>query len=456
MLGDFEPTSFAFGAVGMKLISSSSHAQTLGLALSRMYLEHQGVFENQIVIPLDVHLDLYRTLKSFAEELGDEVSFKRTDLALFDLNVASRVVTCCLVEVKCYTGVGDVAAYNQLKTSVAEQIQQSQEVLAQHFDPHRTLHDRPDRLIKTQELVTLLEFYLDRAERYEIVTPESAEEARFFLRTMESSYRLVFTRSALIFDFEKPGTEPPEVENGIDFHRIGINLIRQLIEAAAPDSESDSGLAMPSGPSGDGKPPRMGIEQIRRRRERAPSVPTLDSAAFLVEQRERTVSWAEIGTWRAVGKGDSTSRAPESPTISGDSSPPIGRTLPLDERRQATVAAAAVPDAKVSDLCEARAETEDHSSPSPAEDCPRYDVLLGVTGPSPQYGLLGEISGRKVATRSEPNPHHQPFRGPRWRQELYPGSHRGNGLATHTQRQSATASVGNCDLPLQPHDGLPA
>src|SRR5260221_65967 len=26
-----------------------------------------------------------------------------------------------------------------------------------------------------------------------------------------------------------------------------------------------------------------------------------------------------------------------------------------------------------------------------------FDVMLGVTGPSPQYGLLGEMSGRKVA-----------------------------------------------------------
>ena len=49
------------GRLALKLISSpTQRAEALGLALSRMYLEHQGVFSNQIVVPLDAHLELYR------------------------------------------------------------------------------------------------------------------------------------------------------------------------------------------------------------------------------------------------------------------------------------------------------------------------------------------------------------------------------------------------------------
>jgi hypothetical protein len=33
----------------------------------------------------------------------------------------------------------------------------------------------------------------------------------------------------------------------------------------------------------------------------------------------------------------------------------------------------------------------------PGEGVPAYDVMLGITGDSPQYGLFGEVSGRKVA-----------------------------------------------------------
>ena len=77
-------------------------------------------------MPLDAHLDLYRALKQSADELGDEVSFKRTDLALFDLDAGARTITCRLIEVKCYNQVGDIGAYNELKTSIAEQIAQSE------------------------------------------------------------------------------------------------------------------------------------------------------------------------------------------------------------------------------------------------------------------------------------------------------------------------------------------
>lgn len=107
------------GRLALKLLSSSSQrAEAMGLALSRLFLEHQGVFQNQVVVPLDAHLELYKALKLSAEEMGDEDCFRRTDLALFDLDPASREVTCRLVEVKCYSQVGDVAAYIQLKASM--------------------------------------------------------------------------------------------------------------------------------------------------------------------------------------------------------------------------------------------------------------------------------------------------------------------------------------------------
>jgi DNA phosphorothioation-dependent restriction protein DptH len=38
-------------------------------------------------VPLDAQLELYRVLKAHANELGDAVSFRRTDLGLFDLDL---------------------------------------------------------------------------------------------------------------------------------------------------------------------------------------------------------------------------------------------------------------------------------------------------------------------------------------------------------------------------------
>ena len=303
------------------------------------------------------------------------------------MNASERLITCRLVEVKCYN-LTDIGAYNQLKSSIAEQIQQSEEVIAYHFDPNRLSVDRPDRLIKTRELVILLEFYLDRAVRYGVIKPDSADEVRFFLRTMEQGYRLAFTRNALIFDFDKPGTEPPETENGIEYHRIGVNLIKQLIEAAAPGSDTDSEV---STPTDDGTPPTPAVEQLRRRRERAPSVPTLDQAGFLVGPRDHSVSWEELQTKQTISVGEiEAPKQPQGPIETQD----VG-AKPVTEKTEPAAKTAPKEDAAPTPVEQegtAPAEPIDASSQGP-----KYDVLLGATSASPQYGLLGAVVSRKIA-----------------------------------------------------------
>ncbi|NTX13535.1 ATP-binding protein [Myxococcus sp. CA056] len=390
------------GRLALKLISSpTQRAEALGLALSRLYLEHQGVFESQIVVPLDAHLDLYRVLKQQADELGDEVSFKRTDLGLFDLDITRRIITSRLVEVKCYSGVGDLSAYNVLKSSIAEQIAQSEQVLAHHFDPQRTPQDRPDRAFKTRELALLLEFYLERAERYGAISREAADEARYFVHTLDDGYQLAFTRSALIFDFAKPGTEPPERESGIEYHRIGVDLIRQIVEAAAPSAESSASISASSSGSGEwgGGPRPRGVTEVRRRRERAPSVPTLDMAAFLGSPRDRSVSWEELrGRQPSVPPPSHTPVAPQeavsTPAVVRPAAPEAPSVaVPPKVAPAANVAPVAVPPEPPA--AEGPAPTPS-AEPKGASAVP-YDIMLGVTGDSPQYGLLGDVSGRRVA-----------------------------------------------------------
>ena len=110
---------------------------------------------------------------------------------------------------------------------------------------------------------------------YGYLDKDAAAEAEALLDSLEASYSLRFNRSGLVFDFEKPGTEAPESEVGIGFHRIGFDLIRILIEGAAPGSSSsidggseDDGAPTPSAPAAP-IPPVSGL-------------PKLQSAAFLV------------------------------------------------------------------------------------------------------------------------------------------------------------------------------
>ncbi|MCR4157961.1 hypothetical protein NUK34_03715 [Kerstersia gyiorum] len=393
------------GRLALKLLSSSSQrAEAIGLALSRLFLEHQGVFQNQVVVPLDAHLELYKALKQSAEEMGDEVSFRRTDLALFDLDPASRVVTCRLVEVKCYSQVGDVAAYAQLKASIAEQIAQSEHVLAYHFDPRMADVDRPDRPIKNRDLAALLGFYLDRSERYGVVLPEAAEEAHYFLRRLdELPYTLQFTRSAVVFDFSKPGTEPAEYENGIEFYRIGSDLIRQLVESAVTDTETVASVEY----ARSADTAREITQELLRRRELAPAVPTFETAAFLSPPRDRTLAWDDGPRVRYTQHAVVSSmpvREPEPAAlvqvapqpiatvqaISPDTPPPPADESGSDATTEQTPAPVLVPQS----ASIARPQSQDDEA---TDSRVAYDIMLGATGATPQYGLIGEVSGRKVA-----------------------------------------------------------
>lgn len=409
-LGQFRDRSHALlgelrglsGRLTLKLVSSPTHrAEALGLALAKLFLEFQDVFRDQAVVPLDAHLDLYHALQGNSDELQDEISLRRTDLGLFDFDAKSRVLTCSLVEVKCYRTAGSLGGLNQLKESIAEQIRQSERTLRHHFDPAQSgVVDRPDRMIKTQELTNLLEFYVDRALRLNQLSPEAFDEAKFFLRTMERGYTLRFTRSALVFDFDKDGAEEFVEENGIEFHRIGVNLIRNLLEAlpATPASCETAPLPVPVAPEErEGGPTTM--ERL------AGQMPKVGRAAFLREKRDRTVSWETFGLPQeecpTIGS-KTHARTPEVPLGTQMQSVPV----PVSPEIQVPIAPQAPPPPgqPLVEVSPAPAATPSEVGVTRGIDIPRVapgvplavDVMLGESGTSPQFGILGKVMGRTV------------------------------------------------------------
>ena len=273
------------------------------------------LLRNQVVVPLDAHIDLFRTVQSQAEEMGDQVTLHRTDLALFDLDLAGRTVSCNLVEVKCCAQRLGLSGYGQLKERITQQINQSERILQRHFDPRRTTPDRPDRLLKTRELATLLDLYLERGLRYRLIEREVGEEARALLDRLEEGYVLRFSRSGLVFDFDKPGTEPPEHELDIEFHRIGVDLIHDLVNNAAsvaaerssPDGGNDRNDCNDRGDGGtEDETTREATRETTSVWSLVSSIPRLDSAAFLVEDRPRSTADLEDEPWTHEDVGPRT------------------------------------------------------------------------------------------------------------------------------------------------------
>ena len=401
------------GRLALKLVSApTARAEALGLALARLFLAYQGALGRQIVVPLDAHVDLFHTARTQAEAVGDEVTLRRTDLALFDLDLGTRTVTCNLVEVKCYAQRLGLSGYGQIKEHITRQLDESERVLQQHFDPLHTAPDRPDRLLKTRQLATLLEFYLERGRRYGLMDPDAAAEARSLLDRLEEGYTLRFSRSGVVFDFDKPGTEPADHEAGIEFHRVGNDLIRSLLNhAAAVATQPPSAGAVDDGGSADGQG-----GPLQEAAPAPPPIPRLDSAAFLVGDRARSTTEPAIepAVSREAGTGQiggvpASSIAAET-SVSADQEPVgsrhVGR-LPVEEPSASRVGPEehvtpddTEPPAK-SVLSAAKATPSGPPVPKAqryeVEARPEYDAVLGVTSGSPQYGLLGEASGRTIA-----------------------------------------------------------
>lgn len=380
--------------LALKLISArTQQTEALGLALARLYLDYQGALSNQVIVPLDAHTDLYRSSGN-SDDVNDAISLQRTDLGLFDLDLSSRTITCNLVEVKCYSQVGDFAAFNQLKERISVQINQSERILQRHFDPALKKPDRPDRLLKSRELAQILRFYLERSLRYGIFDVTVAQEARGLLESIELGYSLQFRRCALIFDFDKTGTDAPDNEVGIEFHRIGKDLIHALLEncrkPVSVEIEEESTTHILS-------------EQL------IPNVPKLEAAAFIAPKRARSTSWTVDELWgeepaapiietmplaaretpeaAQEEKGEQAGSVEQVPRPSS-SAPEEGK-----EAKQSVVVVVE-PEAPVQPEQEAQKHPTPVHAPQPEVS---YDIMLGVNGDSPQYGLLGEVSGRKIA-----------------------------------------------------------
>jgi DNA phosphorothioation-dependent restriction protein DptH len=373
------------GRLALKLASSpTQRAEALGLALARIYLGYQGAFRNQLVVPLDAHLELYAQRDREAASPAGEVSFKRTDLALFDLDPTSRVITCSLVEVKCMRHVGEASAWRALRENIQKQIEQSELVLREHFDPTLTQPDRPDRALKTRQLAGLLEFYLDRSQRYRQIDPAAAEQARAFLGSLDDGYQLRFRRSAIVFDFDHPGSGPADPEGGVEYHRIGFDLARGLVAMVGTATEpSDSGPSeeTPDVPRDEGpRPPAT---------PPAPPVPVLTEAAFLAPTRSWPTS-DEIPPGTAPG-GEEVARGPAE---KHDVGVPEGHgSRPRGSAAAGSAAIEAPPSGHPASAPVSAPAAATRAGEAGTVAC---DVLLGATESSPQYGLLGDVGGRKV------------------------------------------------------------
>ncbi|MGZ3116800.1 methylation-associated defense system ATP-binding protein MAD8 [Streptomyces sp. H62] len=385
----FDQLRLLSGRLAFKLASTSATQRTevLGLALARLYLDYQGVLADQVLVPLDAHQNLYREARRRADAVGETVGMRRTDLALFGFELdhtapQRRLITCRLVEVKCYNSLDGITAHEMLKATMTEQLRRSEEVLRLHFARDMGSTDRPDRVVKNAEFSTLLRFHLDRAIRYDVMrTPGAAAEARAVLEALDLGYELEFTHTGLLFDLAGNGSGT-EVEGGIEFHRIGRDLIRELVDAVPTDPSLGSDTTEDTTTLATME---LAVPRLPQAAFRAPNRIRETSSEQHTEGPELTLFDVESAEPERVQEPDQHVETVDEPGPSHSAA--HGDDLAAGELSRDTGAGGQASLTGAESALSAGAATAAYAP----------DVYLGVSEQSPQYGVLGEVVGRRIA-----------------------------------------------------------
>ncbi len=212
----------------LQLNSSKNKAfEVIGSAFTKRVLEKKGLLEESFLIPIDLHQNLFENLQTESKS--------RADNLLVSFNTESKTIAITVIEIKCRKSIGD-AEKEELKLKMQDQIDNTIVALRMHFDPEYKLSkDRLDREIKNKELKSLLNFYLDRAFRYEYLSDIIYENYRLFLQNLDQGFSLKFNKLGLIFNFSSSEKHIKEkVDEELTFFTFGHKLIEEILD---PDSD---------------------------------------------------------------------------------------------------------------------------------------------------------------------------------------------------------------------------
>jgi len=374
------------GRLALKLLSAPTQvSEALGLALARLFLEQYKLLDDRIVIPLDAHSNLF-TEASREDPLHGEFSLQRSDLLLVSCDPTTRTLRFQIVEVKFQADLGDFSAYVALQQRIEGQIANSEEVLRQHFDPHRTLPDRLDRQVKIKELFSLLSFYLARSYRYGLVSDTAMGDLRTFLGTLDEGYRLECTGAGLTFDLGHQGLEIHEEHPGLIFYRVGQDYVHQLL---------NNGLRRRTLLQQQTQEKAATIEESERQSEDRKRIVD-DTTMHEDPNYSRVRTLFDITPLPDIAPPPIPVKAVPVPSDEPESEPATEEP-PAQPQAEPALEVASKPPEPVQEVLEKPVPATVPAKVKELQDVPTYDVLLGDTGESRQFGLLGLSTGKRVA-----------------------------------------------------------
>jgi DNA phosphorothioation-dependent restriction protein DptH len=357
------------GRVALRLLATPTQSsEVVGLLLARWLLEHAGLLEDRIIIPIDAHRQWFLTSDSFEGVLPR----RRADLLLVKLDTDRATVDVTIVEIKMREDQGSGRA--RLYAEMKEQADATEERVRELFDPERFTRPRADFSLQAKELISVLSFYVRRAARYRLLSTETESVTLDFVSRLDAGYHLVMRTLGILFEPTTIGSHVDLDEPGFPVHRFGLDSARILLASA-----------------------RAAV-QVQTRRGGLD-----DTDVTLMEQpagMERTVVREAVFEALAGAVGGRTTRA----ALRGTAAP--RDSSPLTEPEKHFVGAVSNRGAGTisSPPVQQRPGGAVEQQPAPAEIQPSAtegalmtpDVLLGATEMTPQYGLIGRFGGATV------------------------------------------------------------
>jgi hypothetical protein len=216
------------GKLALKLINNPRDArEIIGLALTRLLLEREGVLQDGVLIPVDAHTDLFADHRRQLQDV--DIRIHRSDLIL--ARVRSGRLCLRLIEVKFRSGAGRPAEELALKEAIVIKNADTQKVLETRFVPQGE-SDRLDRELQNKQLANLLQFYLDRCKRHGLISPEVADSAAIqnvIRAVIEGTFEIEFESAGFIYNLQGTSKEP-EIYKENRILVVGSETIRELLD----------------------------------------------------------------------------------------------------------------------------------------------------------------------------------------------------------------------------------
>ena len=363
----------------MQLDSTRNKAfEVLGTTLMKRMLRKKDLLNDSFIIPIDLHQELFRDM--------DAESFERADDLLVDFHTEKREIVFTVIEIKCRQNLSD-DELSSLQEKMHHQIENTILALRKRFDIEYQIPDRLDRELMTLELQSLLTFYSRRAARYNYLNEETAKEyEKFVLSLNQGDFTIRFKRLGLIYQFKSTEYQRKDFMNDTLFYILGKPMIERILDKDLSVKTTDVAQL-----SAD--------EEFKTAFETSDRILREESFKIIHSMPDEHLHQEESDSLDEKGNSDHTTEEVEHPSK---------ENVPISEEEHKEIP---TPKVEEKDTEEKEITTSEenlgtlpvYSVRNPSVDPnyiqPSYDIMIGKSSGSEQYGILGEsINGhRKIA-----------------------------------------------------------